>query len=67
MSFFEDYVQDGACCAECGVFIGDDVGFIRYCSSCAAPTQKTATQKRNARARRTKKRKQEEVRNANCT
>lgn len=34
MSFFEDYVEDGTCCASCGVFLGEGDGFITYCVSC---------------------------------
>lgn len=36
MSFFDDYVSDGCCCAGCGEFMGGgEPGHIRYCSSCA--------------------------------
>jgi hypothetical protein len=35
VSYFEDYVEDGLCCAMCGEFMGgSELGFVRYCSSC---------------------------------
>lgn len=38
MSFFEDYVEDGLCCATCGTFIGfDGPGFVQYCCDACEP------------------------------
>lgn len=35
MSFYEDNVADGSHCASCCQYIGADVGFTRFCKSCA--------------------------------
>jgi hypothetical protein len=36
MSYFDDYVEDGLCCAMCGEFMGgSEPGHIVYCSTCA--------------------------------
>lgn len=71
MSYFEDYIQDGACCEGCGVYLGEDVGFIRRCSSCepvkVQPSKSsgmTKTQKRNAQRVRANIRKREASKNA---
>jgi hypothetical protein len=35
MSYFEDYIEGGLCCAMCGEFMGGgEPGFVRYCASC---------------------------------
>lgn len=37
MSFFEDYVEEGCCCAGCGTYIGgEEPGHPRYCSAACA-------------------------------
>ena len=32
MSYFDDYMSDGTCCASCGEYI--DAGVITTCDSC---------------------------------
>lgn len=34
MSFYEDNVAEGSHCASCCQFIGDDVGYTRFCREC---------------------------------
>ena len=35
MSYFEDYVEEGLCCVQCGEFMGgDEPGFARLCAGC---------------------------------
>lgn len=36
MSYFEDYVEDGLCCEECGEMIdGSEPGYVRKCEQCS--------------------------------
>ena len=38
MSYFEDYIEDGLCCEQCGEFMGgDEPRYVRVCASCEGP------------------------------
>lgn len=43
MSYFDDYIADGLCCATCGAFIdGGEPGFARYCGAPACAPEGVA-------------------------
>lgn len=62
MSYFEDFIAEGACCANCGEFMGGDVGYMQACAGCApdlpqlSTPKKTKSQKRNALRKKAKQR-----------
>lgn len=35
MGEYAEMMLDGTCCQSCGAYIGDEVGYPRYCSDCA--------------------------------
>ena len=48
MSYFEDYVEDGLCCQQCGEVIdGKEPGFPRYCDFCAELNKPKPKKERN--------------------
>jgi hypothetical protein len=62
MSYFEDCIEGGSCCSICGEYLGDDVGYMQACASCASDSpepstpKKTKSQKRNALRKKAKQR-----------
>ena len=50
MSYFEDYIEGGLCCEQCGGFMGgDEPGYVRVCYGCE---QAAKRQKKPAKSRR---------------
>jgi hypothetical protein len=47
MSFYDDYVADGACCQCCGAYMGSEPGYARICDGCKPKPEKKAKAKRS--------------------
>lgn len=42
MGEIADMMLDGTLCEGCGVYLGDECGYPRYCSGCRPPRKKAA-------------------------
>lgn len=53
MSYFEDFVEDGAACMDCGEILDDQpAGYIRRCTECRKLAQKKLKAQENAKSRK---------------
>jgi hypothetical protein len=51
MSYFEDYIEGGLCCEQCGTFMGgDEPGYVRVCYGCAPKPEKPKRKKKGRKA-----------------
>ena len=47
MSYFEDFVEDGTACMECGEILDDQpAGYLRRCTECGETTEKKKKKER---------------------